>query len=286
MVAPIVANGIRAYLIVMIAHLSSMRLAVGADHLVYGWLFFGGLVALLFWVGSKFEDTPQADANVMPPAASRQRAVLPIAGAAVAAVVLAAAGPYLVDARNVDGAVAVRSVGVPSVDGWDGPRRAAQPWYAAAPGRREFRAVYAHGAAEVELGMWLYDRQSAGEELVGALDSALASGRVQLVDNRRAAALATGFAPREIVLREGGADRVIWYWYSVGGMRTASDTYAKLLEAWNTLARGTADSTLIVLTAETSEAAVTRAALADFAGAAADRIDDCLRPGAPCADVR
>jgi EpsI family protein len=191
-----------------------------------------------------------------------------------------------VDLRNVDGAVAVRSVGVPSVDGWAGPRRAADPWYAAAPGRREFRAVYAHGAGEVEVGVWLYDRQSAGEELVGALDSALGSGRAQLVDNRPAAALATGFAPREIVLREGSADRVIWYWYSIGGTRTASDAYAKLLEAWNTLARGGADSTLIVLTAEASESAVARAALADFAGAAADRIDGCLRSGARCADVR
>ena len=38
-VVPIVANGGRAYMIVMIGHLSGMKLAVGADHLVYGWVF-------------------------------------------------------------------------------------------------------------------------------------------------------------------------------------------------------------------------------------------------------
>ncbi|MEO0975599.1 MAG: exosortase A, partial [Pseudomonadota bacterium] len=38
---PIFANGLRAYGIVMLAHLSDMRIAVGVDHIIYGWLFFG-----------------------------------------------------------------------------------------------------------------------------------------------------------------------------------------------------------------------------------------------------
>ncbi|MBT8447619.1 MAG: exosortase A, partial [Gammaproteobacteria bacterium] len=37
----VLANGIRAYGIMMIGHLSNMRLAVGVDHILYGWLFFG-----------------------------------------------------------------------------------------------------------------------------------------------------------------------------------------------------------------------------------------------------
>src|SRR5258706_4010149 len=36
---PILANGVRAYMIVMIGHLSGMKLAVGVDHLIYGWVF-------------------------------------------------------------------------------------------------------------------------------------------------------------------------------------------------------------------------------------------------------
>ena len=38
-VVPIIANWVRAYLIVLIGHLSGNKLAVGVDHLVYGWLF-------------------------------------------------------------------------------------------------------------------------------------------------------------------------------------------------------------------------------------------------------
>ena len=44
LVVPIVANWIRAYLIVMIGHLSSNKLAAGIDHFVYGWVFFGAVI--------------------------------------------------------------------------------------------------------------------------------------------------------------------------------------------------------------------------------------------------
>jgi len=49
---PVVANGLRAYAIIIIAYLSEMRYATGVDHLIYGWLFFGLVMWLLFWLGS------------------------------------------------------------------------------------------------------------------------------------------------------------------------------------------------------------------------------------------
>lgn len=51
-IVPIIANSLRAYMIVMIAHLSDMRLALGVDHFIYGWVFFGVVIMLLFWIGS------------------------------------------------------------------------------------------------------------------------------------------------------------------------------------------------------------------------------------------
>jgi len=61
LVVPILANGLRAYGIVMIGHLSDMSLATGVDHLIYGWLFFGVVMLALFSVGTLFSDT---DASV------------------------------------------------------------------------------------------------------------------------------------------------------------------------------------------------------------------------------
>ena len=57
---PILANGLRAYMIVMLGHYSDMKLAVGVDHLIYGWVFFGIVMLALYWVGSYWrEDEPQ-----------------------------------------------------------------------------------------------------------------------------------------------------------------------------------------------------------------------------------
>jgi len=48
---PIVANWIRAYLIVLLGHLSYNKVAVDADHLIYGWLFFGLVIGIMYAIG-------------------------------------------------------------------------------------------------------------------------------------------------------------------------------------------------------------------------------------------
>jgi len=56
LVIAIVANWIRAYGIVMLGHLSNNQIATGADHLVYGGLFFGIIMALVFALGAVWRE--------------------------------------------------------------------------------------------------------------------------------------------------------------------------------------------------------------------------------------
>ncbi|MFQ3248902.1 MAG: exosortase A [Glaciecola sp.] len=51
LIVPILANGIRAFGIVVIGYLSDMEHATGADHLVYGWFFFAFVLLILFGIG-------------------------------------------------------------------------------------------------------------------------------------------------------------------------------------------------------------------------------------------
>lgn len=48
---PVLANIIRVYGIIMIAYISDMEHAVGADHLVYGWFFFAFIILCLLGIG-------------------------------------------------------------------------------------------------------------------------------------------------------------------------------------------------------------------------------------------
>jgi exosortase A len=63
-IVPVLANGIRAFMIVMIGHYSDMSMAVGVDHLIYGWLFFGLVIFIMFWVGSYWADKPLENREV------------------------------------------------------------------------------------------------------------------------------------------------------------------------------------------------------------------------------
>lgn len=55
---PIFANALRVYGIILTGHLSNMEYAVGADHLIYGGVFYGIIIFILVLIGEKFRDTP------------------------------------------------------------------------------------------------------------------------------------------------------------------------------------------------------------------------------------
>lgn len=63
-IVPIIANGVRAFGIILIAHLTNNEYAVGIDHLIYGWLFFGFVMLLLFSFGRWFSDEGPQSPNL------------------------------------------------------------------------------------------------------------------------------------------------------------------------------------------------------------------------------
>jgi len=53
----VLANGVRAFAMVYVATLTNMRLAIGADHLIAGWVFYLGVFVILIIIGRRFADT-------------------------------------------------------------------------------------------------------------------------------------------------------------------------------------------------------------------------------------
>ena len=75
-IVPVVANGIRVFLIIVIAHLSDMEAATGFDHLVYGWVFFSFVMVLLIILGNILADKDYADNQHTQPATDTPSAQL------------------------------------------------------------------------------------------------------------------------------------------------------------------------------------------------------------------
>lgn len=97
-VVPVIANGLRAYMIVMIGHLSSMQLATGVDHLIYGWLFFGLVMFVMFWIGSYWREEQAATPAPLP----RGLHAAPRTGAAIALALVAVSALWPVLAQVAD----------------------------------------------------------------------------------------------------------------------------------------------------------------------------------------
>jgi len=121
-IVPIVANVLRAYMIVMIGHLSDMQHAVGVDHLLYGWVFFGIVIFIMFWIGAFFSDHGRASDRSGPPPAVLNGGGFRVRGLLVALACLPAFAVWPALAKQLEGPPADQigevTLAVPEVPGW------------------------------------------------------------------------------------------------------------------------------------------------------------------------
>ena len=89
---PVAANAVRAAGIVLVAEATDMRVAAGADHLVYGWVFFALVTGAVVWVAYR---QAEPGAPRLPDPAPRPGPDPLVTGAAAGAIGLACALPGL-----------------------------------------------------------------------------------------------------------------------------------------------------------------------------------------------
>lgn len=235
-IVPVIANGFRAYMIVMIAHLSDMKLALGIDHYIYGWVFFGIVMLLLFWVGSFWrEDDDKAEA-IAPPAAPLT-ATRPVLGVLLLAVVAAGLWPAYaayVESRAPKG-FTIQLATPQAANGW----QAAEPftdWHADYKGAdKQLIQTYRKGDKTVTVQLEYYRYQRQGAELINSQNIMIrqkhevwsnvgeAQRRVEL-GGKQAAVIQTK-------LRSEKQRLLIWNWNWFNGTVTVNPYWAKLHEA-------------------------------------------------------
>jgi exosortase A len=238
-IVPIIANGLRAYMIVMIGHLSGMELATGVDHIIYGWAFFGLVMFAMLWIGSFWREdeaitkvaTSKYPSTATLLGASNGR-MLPAALAALACLVV-----WPIYAHYMEKAV-FNSKGA-RLDGFQSRWQRAdaftdwKPHFL--PANAELHRFFQQDVKTVGLSILYYRNQDN--------DSKLISSSNRMVHEKDPAWMVAGAAGRQetlsgqlIELREtrlrGTSDRVlVWNWYWIDGQFTANAYLAKLLQA-------------------------------------------------------
>jgi len=286
-VVPIVANWLRAYGIVMIGHLSGMELATGVDHLVYGWLFFGLIMFIMFWIGSYWREDEAPVIHGAAPSAScaapGHAPALPsmraLGGMAAAAVLVVGVWPAVgaigeranADPRPVALAPAIAMPQAAPFTDWE-------PDYMTP--RAGFAEVYQTGTAPVALHLLYYrnqDRQSSLISSVNRLADPKAPWHASSTSRRTEQFAGQDVTLRESVLHGPTGQVLVWHWTWIGGQYSASDYAGKLWQLKSRLFMQGDDGAAIFLAAPyADDPEQARRALRGFVTAKGSVIDAAL----------
>jgi exosortase A len=246
-VLPIVGNALRAAGVVLIAHQSGTGLALGFDHLTYGYLFtallLGCMVGLAALLGS-----PRRGAWPLRPPLARKPSPAWTLGVAGGAVLLTAL-PALAARPGTEPCPIAPALEHP---------RIAEPWRSVSPAGdwrpaaanpdAELWRSYRGGGGTVDLYVGYYCAQRQVAEIVSQAHR-LNGGGHWLVQARGHDRLDAGGSELPVQLTEvrfAGQRRLVAAWYWVDGRFTADPLTAKLLQAKAALLGGPAAAAVVV----------------------------------------
>lgn len=257
---PLIANGLRAYGIVMIAHYSDYRYAMGVDHFIYGWVFFGVVIFALFALTAPFSDRTEAtDLASLPIGRQSARAhaePLPMGLLLLVLLALPHALTAIADQREVPPA----GLAPPEIAGWQGPlegqgRIGAE--FRGATAMQSWRYVN-ESAREVSVQIAYYARDDEGAELINQTNRVFDETRWKRVgETQRAGPAGTAIQQvnvlqlRRVDTRE---DYVLWLWYEADNVRSANPFTVKLAQARARLGLGKPGSIAIMLLTREADA--------------------------------
>lgn len=249
LIVPIIANGIRAYLIVMTGHLSDMSLAVGVDHLIYGWIFFGFVMLLLFWIGSFWrEDDGEYDKVMAGPQSGRGfdpcmkvslKGIVFAAGAVlIVAFIWPVSAAYL---GNIPSRSTKPIIEIPSLsENWKSDISPSSDWRPKYVGdAAQFLQSYRNSNQSVDLYISYYRNQQQGAELINSENLLVPETESRWHGIKEDTRIISLGSQQETInqnqLHSPSTKLLVWRWYWLGGEKTANPYLAKVILARNKL---------------------------------------------------
>ncbi len=253
-VVPIIANGIRAFGTIYIAHHTTTDFATGFDHIFYGWFFFAFVLALVMAIGWPFFDRkieePMIDGDAIEQRASVPSKLTPKAAMiAMAAMILT---PVLwTSALASQSSPVPDKITLPTVAGWERidyqPLFDWQPRFDGANHQLLGRYRNVSSGAEVDLAIAVYDRQEDGREIVGYGQGAFDPGS-EWSWSRNLPAPGSGKAIQ--ITAPGPVVRDVQSFYRVGDKLTGSGSTVKIETLKSKLLGGNQQAVAVLISAE------------------------------------
>jgi len=288
-VIPLLANGMRAYLIVLIAYLSNNRFLTGIDHIVFGWFLFGGVIFVMFWVASLWpaEVASELEPQWRPAApVALRRVARPERTVLAALAVVGCVSIWTAAAQVFDRApqphVQVALQPIPGGAGWVASAAPLLNWTPAfTPPSASVSQTFEKDGRTVGAIVLLYRGGDEMRKLISTSNKIVRSfdrdWRISGYGQRSAVVGTTSITVN--TLDFSGTQRVAaWHWYSIGGINTASPAMGKLHEALGKLlGRRDVGALVVIYTTGERPDARTNPVLEAFANDMGGTIDAYLK---------
>lgn len=274
-VVPILANGVRAFGTIYIAHYHGLDFAAGFDHIFYGWIFFALALLLVMALGWRFFDRQVTDPFIEPDLAQRlalaSQTAHPVAKPLLAALAMLIVLPLVWATLGLPQPAPLPAGDpLPQIAGWQRqPYAPSAEWTPRADGStRTAIASYVKGGMRVDVYAALYDGQSEGREITrygqGALDP---DGPWSWVE--AGAPLADGKA--DVITGPGRVVRDVATFYRAGDLLTGSNLAIRVESLTARLLGRSQSAMILIVSAERSDSVSARPAIdaliADAGGA-------------------
>jgi len=254
---PIFANSLRAFIIVMLGHFSDMKIATGVDHLIYGWILFGIIIATMFYIGSFWRDS-KSDFDMKAPAVehhqpksySARYLTISLVMISLLQLLLYQLQSHTVDFRHTTNAM-------PELDhfgSWQRQSINATKW---SPIFHQpdltLNEIYASSQGSVQLDIGYFHTQRDGSEAVSRSNVLVNpyGGDWKIVSS---SVVNTGESSvRETTISYSNEKLLTWQWYRMGEFQTYNPYMAKLYEAYMRVFSGRTDGAYIALATPLNE---------------------------------
>jgi exosortase A len=255
-VVPIVANALRAYLIILLAYFSNNRIAAGVDHVMYGWVFFSLVTAVMIGLALGWREPPASPAPPALSANSPRPSPAGVArlswcvGVAVLTVLAASSTADYLWSRTPPNQPVERIWSAPA--GWVASEEPDHDW---APHFEDVESETAQTLTkdghEVSVYLLSYSGKRRGVSLVNSSNAIDVSGNWELLDHgyRQVTVAGRPLTVAEYLVARGGQRRVVWMWYLAGNQLTSKPYRIKMIQAESRLSGHPRNVTLFAISA-------------------------------------
>ena len=250
-IVPILANSLRAFIIVMLGHYSGMKLAIGTDHLLYGWVLFGIIIFTMFYIGSFWRDGKGDFHNTAPVSDNLSKKPYAARYLAISLIVISLFQLLFFQLQSQAAAPRLTASAVPNIDQFGPWRR--QPVITSIwnpiihQPDLTLSDIYASDQGKVQLDIGYFYTQRDGSEIVSSNNRLVNpyGGAWKIISS--SIVNAGEFSVRETTILRSNKQLLTWQWYRVGELQTCSPYRAKIYQAYTQMFSGRTDGAYIAL---------------------------------------